>query len=301
MRDHGSENGRRKVLKNIAATAVGVSGLAGAVRAEDTLNTTDDISPQDLDVGFDPYNQDAAARFTENFYSLSEAGQDRIETQLTDDQKRAVVDMQRPATFVRTTISVTQKASENSKKVKINKNNIRSEETNTDIADRWGWDRPQVDTTGVKSDLPLANILSCEYNCQCDDNCPDNYSYTRNPTTFSHEVKGKTWSGAVAFTYKQIASWNAPICEAGIDYNAKGVCQIDIDARATTDFSWKYEGNVTKDVDPSYDDSEFTSYIQGKFQGPTLGGIGFSANPYIEIKGTQAPVVGNVLKSDSGT
>lgn len=74
---------------------------------------------------------------------------------------------------------------------------------------------------------------------------------------------------------------------------------MDADVRTDTDFAWSYDGEVNRDVDPSFDKSEVISYTKGKFSGP-LSDIVFTANPYIELRGTQAPAVGEVLDSDNG-
>ena len=306
MREEGGNTNRRNALKTIAASAVGISGLAGVVTAQTPSDTFQaDVSPGELDTGFNPHDLSQVAEFVKRFYNLSNEEQNHITRRLTDRQKQAVSDSQQPATFVRSTVSVSTTDDDRVNATDVDKAEVTKEEVNDDIADRWGWSRPAVEaSTPDVSSLDVQPQSSCDANCECDVNCSDGYTLYWNNKTFKHEVKGTAFVGTTAFRYEQNVTWDAPECiEDGSGsglVKTKGVCNIDTDIRASTDYAWAYKGEVNRDVEPARDDSDFTSYTQGLFEGPDLGGLGTSANPEIEIRGTQAPPVGEVLKSDNG-
>lgn len=283
---------RRSVLKSVSGGAFVASSLSASTSAK-AGNHTGQVSNNEINTQFNPRNRKQAAKFVHGFYDLPAEKQKEIKGELSSEQIDAVVDIQKPAIFVRKNVEVGE-----NNEVSTDK---RTTEVNDEIGRKWGWARPEI-SVSVNTSISTSDVTTalCDAACSCVTSCPDNFSYYRGSSSVSHQVEGITWSGATAFTYEQIASWDAPRCVNGADLNAKGVCNIEVDVRTWTDLAWSYDGEVNRDIDVATDDSEFTSYTKGKFSGPNLAGLGYSANPSIKLRGTQAPAIGEVVSSDNG-
>lgn len=301
MSDDMPESNRRKVLQTLATATIGAGGATGIASARSTISTSTDVSPSDLDDGFDPYQLDQVTEFINSFYELSAEDQDDVKKELTEVQLRAMSAAQAPATLIERTVSAEKTEEGSLNTLTVTDVQTTTQKVNDQIAEEWGWSRPDSTSTIGTVSAPMISPSSiCDAKCQCDTNCSDGYTYYSGSETFSHEVSAQTYSGTQAFAYKQIASWNAPFCKDGAASNTKGVCNIDIGIRTETDLAWSYRGEVNRDIQVASDDSEYSSYTKGLFEGPNLGGLGYSANPSIKIRGTEAPAIGEVLSSSNG-
>jgi hypothetical protein len=130
--------------------------------------------------------------------------------------------------------------------------------------------------------------------CDCD------YGGSPERASFSYEVGGTTWIGNTAYTFEQEIKWKYITCYSMPTWDTSYCTIEEPDIRVSTDNVWSFNGLTICDMEVGTPDYNFTAYAQASFSGPSIGGTGYFADPYIELKGSFYDGKGEVIDADSG-
>ena len=186
-----SKTTRREVVEKIAASSLltgTISGVATADSGRDTNNQSQ------LDTGFDPSDPDKVDSFAHAFYDLNEEERTEIRSQLSDEQSRALTQIQIPVTIVEQTVKSSSDSSVSSMESGVETDKTV---TNSSVGDEWGWERGEVSVSNPVTTRELTQT-ACDAACECVTSCENSsYTYSRNPN-ISPILCGHTTSAELA-------------------------------------------------------------------------------------------------------